>query len=77
MTGMNPKLPKLWIHVTPSEISGQWVSHCLNFDVVSQGDSPEHAYQMALEATELVVLDDLAHGLNPFDRAVGLPLRGA
>lgn len=37
------------------------MSHCLDLDIVSQGNSAEHALDMIKEAIELVVIDDLAN----------------
>lgn len=55
--------------VTPSkDVQGQWVAHCLNIDVVTQGDSIQHAFAMAREAVMQVVEDDLAHGFDPLER---------
>lgn len=54
--------------VTPSEVKGQWVAHCLNIDLVTQGDSVQHAFAMALESVRTVVADDLKQGLDPLDR---------
>jgi predicted RNase H-like HicB family nuclease len=39
--------------------SDQWVALCLEFDVVTQGDSEEHAKAMLKEAVELY-LEDLS-----------------
>lgn len=49
-------------------LEGQWVAHCLNLDLVSQGNSPAHAIRMILEATSIAVLDDLEAGLDPAGR---------
>lgn len=58
-----------WVVLRPSgEIEGEWLAHCLQLDLVTQGTSPQHAIQMAREAIELVVLDDLNHDLDPLDR---------
>jgi predicted RNase H-like HicB family nuclease len=55
--------------VTPSEqLAGQWVAHCLNLDVVTQGNSIEHAFEMAQEAILMAIADDLAEGLDPMER---------
>lgn len=55
--------------VTPAaDVPGQWVAHCLNIDLVTQGDSVPHAFMMAQEALLQVVEDDLAQGLDPLDR---------
>jgi len=37
--------------------SDQWVAVCLEYDVVTQGDSEEHAKEMIREAVELHVED--------------------
>lgn len=40
-----------WILIHPSRhLGGQFVAHHLATDVVSQGNSPAHAYRMCLEA---------------------------
>jgi predicted RNase H-like HicB family nuclease len=45
--------------VSPArDVAGQWVAHCLNWDVVSQGDSPSHAISMLVEAVEMVIEAD-------------------
>jgi predicted RNase H-like HicB family nuclease len=55
--------------VTPAEdVPGQWIAHCLNVDVVTQGDSVQHAFMMAQEAIVQVVEDDVRQGFNPLDR---------
>lgn len=50
------------------DIPGCWVGHCLDFDIISQGSHPEHAKEMVEEATIMTILDDLGHGLDPFQR---------
>lgn len=56
--------------VTPAtDQPGAWVAHCLNLDVVSQGDSIEHALEMVREAVVMAVNDDLEAGLDPLERA--------
>lgn len=44
------------------------MSHCLDFDVVSQGDSIEHAFKMGMEATRMVLAEDLSAGREPHAR---------
>lgn len=51
------------------DVAGQWVGHCLDVDVVSQGDSMKHAYEMTREAVEMIVLDDLNVGREPAQRS--------
>ena len=52
-----------------SDVEGQWVAHCLNWDVVTQGDSPNHAVLMMADALELVIeaddRDDFDSELRP------------
>ena len=62
------------ILVTPSEsLAGQWIAHCLPLDVVTQGESIQHAFAMAGEAVWRVVVDDLEHGRDPLARASAPP----
>jgi len=67
---MTRKVATFTVLVTPAhDLPGQWVAHCLNIDLVSQGDSISHAMMMAREAILEVVADDFAQGLDPLDRA--------
>ncbi len=45
-----------------------WVAHCLELDVVSQGATPGQANEAIREAVEMVLLDDLNAGFDPFGR---------
>lgn len=56
------------IHREP-HLDGQWVAHCLNWDLVSQGDSPAHAVKMIVEAIVLAIVEDSNEGLDPNDRS--------
>lgn len=59
----------VWVLAHPcQDVPGQWVAHCLEFDVVSQGNSLEHAMRMVGEACALVVVDDLTKGKDPLAR---------
>ena len=59
----------VWILVKESEdISGTWIAHCLDIDVVSQGNSPMHAYKMGVEAAQLAMRWDLEDDLDPGKR---------
>jgi predicted RNase H-like HicB family nuclease len=59
----------VWVLVTPAEdLPGQWIAHCLDLDIVTQGASVEHAFKMAAEAIMLCVVDDISNGADPFDR---------
>jgi len=58
-----------WIIVEPAEdIPGVWVAHCLEFDVISQGENPHHAIDSVTEAVAMTVVDDLHNGLDPNER---------
>jgi predicted RNase H-like HicB family nuclease len=55
--------------VTPSEqVAGQWVAHCLNLDILTQGNSIEHAFEMAQEAILMAIEDDIAENQDPLGR---------
>jgi predicted RNase H-like HicB family nuclease len=59
----------LWWVVKPAEdLPGQWVVHCLDLDVVTQGESIPHAITMGVEACQMVLEDDLGEGRDPLDR---------
>jgi predicted RNase H-like HicB family nuclease len=47
------------------DVPGEWVAHCLDFDVVMQGSSLRHAFDAVKEAVEMVVIDDLERGADP------------
>jgi predicted RNase H-like HicB family nuclease len=49
-------------------LEGQWVAHCLNWDLVSQGDSPAHAMRMIAEALVIAIVEDAKEGLDADDR---------
>lgn len=56
----------LWALIEPSEeVEGEWLAHCLNLDVMSQGSSPEEAIDMIIEASEMVIEDRLNRGADP------------
>lgn len=66
---MAAKLHNGWVTVERApDIPGVWVSHFLDFGVVSQGDSLAHALTMLREAVEIIIADDHASGLDSFDR---------
>lgn len=54
-----------WVVVRPAEdVEGQWVAHCLDLDVVTQGNSIAHAFQMAVEAIAMTVAESLELGID-------------
>jgi hypothetical protein len=54
-----------------SDLKGQWIAHGLETDVVTQGDSPEHAIAMMTDALDTLARYNVARGLAP------VPLRPA
>lgn len=59
----------LWVVVKPAEdLPDQWVAHCLDLDVVTQGTSYKHAMNMVFEAASMVVVDELVAGRDPLAR---------
>ena len=56
--------------VYPSEqVPGQWIAVCLEINIVTQGNSLQHAQQMVLEAVLMTIEDDAAIGRDTFDPA--------
>jgi predicted RNase H-like HicB family nuclease len=57
---------RVWILIERADdVAGEWVAHCLDFDVIAQGTSLHHAFEMAKESVEMVVIDDLERGADP------------
>ncbi|MFO0586766.1 MAG: hypothetical protein U0441_04475 [Polyangiaceae bacterium] len=57
----------LWFFVKRAEdVPGQWVAHCLDMDVVTQGSSISHALHMLVEAVAMSIVHDQQHGKDPF-----------
>lgn len=58
-----------WAYVTrASDVEGCWLAHLLDFNIMSMGDSPQHALEMVREAAGLALVDDLNHGRDPHAR---------
>jgi predicted RNase H-like HicB family nuclease len=51
--------------VPSEEVVGEWVAHCLELDLVTQGTDRENALQMIVEAICLVALHSQEEGLFP------------
>ena len=51
--------------------SDQWVAFCVEYDIASQGDSPEHALEMIREAVELHFEDITKEQIEHIDNEVG------
>lgn len=55
-----------WVYISKAEsIPGCWVAHCLDFNIVSQGQSPLQALEMVREALGIALADDLNNGFDP------------
>ena len=50
------------------DIPGQWLAHCLNWDVVSHDHSPEKALYSLQEALTVVIEEDQKSGLDSASR---------
>jgi predicted RNase H-like HicB family nuclease len=48
-----------------NDVEGQWIAHCLETDLVTQGDSVEHALEMAAEALDAVAKFNTSHDRFP------------
>ena len=49
--------------VTPAkDVPGQWVAHCLQLDVVTQGDSISHAFGTVFDNPNLIALTIVGDG---------------
>lgn len=60
-------LPRFNAVVFPDELPGVWIAHCLELDILSQGDSPEHAMQLLCDALHLVGEDRILQGHAPWE----------
>jgi len=59
------EFPLLVVIYPASDIKGQWIAHCLETDVVTQGDSTDHAFEMMAETLESISKFNLSHGRFP------------
>ncbi|MBI5479973.1 MAG: hypothetical protein HY906_13995 [Deltaproteobacteria bacterium] len=50
------------------DLKGQWIAHCLETDIVTQGESAEHAVAMMADALETVGAYRVERGLFPVPR---------
>ena len=51
-----------WIVVQQAEdVPGQWLAHCLDFDLFALGENPQQAMEMIAEAISIAVADDVLH----------------
>jgi hypothetical protein len=49
------------------DLPGEWVAHCLELDLVTQGTGALHACEMMNEAIRMVAEERIAMGLPPFE----------
>lgn len=49
------------------DLPGQWVAHCLELDIVTQGNSAKHAVEMLDDALRAVAQENMSHGREPFE----------
>ena len=47
------------------DVEGQWIAHCLELDMIVQGDSDEHARTVLLDQFQVLLEYNLQHGLVP------------
>ena len=62
---------KLHAVIYKGQASGDWVACCVEYDIATQGDSPEHALEMIQEAVELHMEDISRKELDQIDNEVG------
>lgn len=66
---MNTREYNFWfVFQRAEDVPGEWVGHCLELDVVSQGKSLKHAAEMLAEACFITVCDDLIAQKDPLCR---------
>jgi predicted RNase H-like HicB family nuclease len=69
MTSVEVRELNLWVLVRPApDVAGQWVAHCLDLDVVTQGNDFQHALRMLSEAVWMVMVADFELGRDPLKR---------
>jgi len=54
-------------HVLLYPADGVWFAHCLELDVLTHGDNPEHAVEMLDDALRVVAYENMRDGRPPFD----------
>ena len=66
---MNTREYNFWfVFQRAEDVPGEWVGHCLELDVISQGTSLRHAMSMLGEACFMTLSDDVNAGRDPLDR---------
>ena len=54
------------------EVDGRWIAEVPELNVLLYGDSKQDAIQRAQSAAREIVLDRIAHGELPSDRAIAI-----
>lgn len=62
------KRANLWVLAYRAPDVNEWIAHCLDLDIVSQGRDLQHALTMVQEAVLMAMRDDLQHGRDPLAR---------
>lgn len=69
MSRLEERVYDAWVVVRRAEdVAGEWVAHCLDFDVVAQGITMQEAADAAKEAVGIVLVDDVDASLDPYAR---------
>jgi hypothetical protein len=50
------------------DVGGQWIGHCLELELVTQGNSAEHAIEMLQEAVVLTLTESEPAGVPPLQQ---------
>lgn len=53
-----------WVLVRPGASSGEWVAHCLDVDIISEGATIWKAVESVREAVAIVMDDEADNGLD-------------
>ena len=60
---------QVWVTISRApDLPDKWEAFCLDLNVVTYGDSLPHALTMVVEASRMVIEDDLSQGLDPLER---------
>ncbi len=52
------------IYAAP-DLEGQWIAHCLETDIITQGNSAPEALEMIAEAIEVIAIQNVSKGRPP------------
>lgn len=65
---ISPRVLHSWLYIYRADDLPVWIVDCLEFGIITTDESPLEAILMGQEALELVIVDDLELGLDPFGR---------